>query len=238
MQLENVWRWLDAVDQDHLDRLDQWGLSPLQSFPQDPPRHPESVFCGDKATYQPYNKNHNAEDASLVRSIPPVKILLRNGSIRTTRKIGNDVSDVENKKQSQYLQPGLATSSETTMPVQQRRGAPSTRKLQFSGRECNIDSADPKRIPIFTERSRVRGLSEPLQPNPVILDDVKEPVAINCEGARVLGGHQHKGLKNLPSMSPESHGNTNAGERVLHRTNAIRRPSNLRAEPKARPRYW
>ena len=238
MQLENVWRWLDAVDEDHLDPLNQWGLSPLQGFPQDPPRHPENVFCGDQATYQPLEITHNPEDASLIRSIPPAKILLRNGSIRTTSRVGNDTRDVENKKHPQLLQPGLGTSSGTTIPFQQRRGAPSIRKLQFSGREGKIDSADPKRLPNFTERSRVRGLSQALQPNPEILDHVKEPVTIDCEGARVLGGYQHNGLKDLPSMSPELHGNTNAEEKVLHRSNAIRRPSNLRAEPKARPRYW
>ena len=238
MQLENVWRWLDAVDEDHLDPLVQRGLSPLQGLSQDPPRRPESIFCGDKARYQPREKPHNAEDASLVRSIPPAKILLRNGSIRTTNRVGNDTRDVENKKHPQLLQPGLGTISGTTFPFQQRRGAPSTRKLQFLGREGNIDSADPKRLPTFTERSRVRGLSRALQLNPEILDHVKEPVTIHCEGARALGGYQHNGHKGLPSMSPEVHGNTNAEEKVLHRSNAIRRPSNLRAEPKARPRYW
>lgn len=238
MQLENVWRWLDAVDEDHLDPLVQWGLAPLQGLSQDPPRRPESVFCGDKARYQPHEKPHHAEDASLVRSIPPAKILLRDGSIRTTRKLGNDASDVETRKHPQLLQPGLGTSSGTTVPFQQRRGAPSTRKLKFLGREGNIDSGDSKRLPTFTERSRVRGLSQALQPNPNTVDHVKEPVTIDCEGARVLGGYQHNGLKDLPSMSPKLHGNTNAEEKVLHRSNAIRRPSNLRAEPKARPKYW
>ena len=242
MQLENIWRWLDAVDEDHLEPLDQWGLSSLQGFPQDFPHLPQSVFFGDKATYQPYNKNDTPENASLDRSNPPAKLLLRNGSIRTTRKSGNDVSDVENKKHPQLLQAGLGTSSGTTVPVQQRRGqrrgAPSIRKLQLSGREGNIDSFNPNRLPTFPERSRVRGLSEALHPNPITLDDVKEPIAISCEGARVTGGYQYNGLKDLSSMSPELHGNTNSAERVLHRSNAVRRPSNLRAELKAPPNYW
>ena len=238
MQLENIWRWLDAVDEDHLEPLDQWGLSPLQGPPQGFPRLPQSVFFGDKATYQPYNENHTPEDASLVRSNPPAKLLLRNGSIRTTRRFGNDVSDVENMKHPQLLQAGLGTSSGPTVPVQQRRGAPSIRKLQLSGREGNIDSFNPKRLPTFPERPRVRGLSEALHPNPIILDDVKEPIAIGCEGARVMRGYRHNGLNDLSSMSPDLHWNTNSAERALHRSNAVRRPSNLRAETKAHPGYW
>ena len=231
MQLGNIWRWLDAVDEDHLEPLDQWGLSLLQGFPQDFPRLPENVHLGDNATYQADNKNHTPEDASLVRSIPPAKLLLRNGSIRTTGKPANDVSDVENNKHPQLLQAGLRTRPGTTFPIQQRRGAPSFRQPQLPGREGNIDSFNPKGLPTFPERSREHGLSEALQPNPIILDDVKEPIAIGCEGARVVGGYQHDGLKDLPSI-------TNAGERVLHRSNAVRRPSNLRAEPKAHARYW
>ena len=238
MQLENIWKWLDAVDEDHLEPLDQWGLSPLQDFPQDFPRLPQSVLLGDKGPFQPYNKNHTPEDASLLGSNPPAKLLLRNGSIRTTRKSGNSVSEVEIKNHPQSLQAGLGTSSGTTIPVQQRRGAPSFRELQFSGREGNIDSFNPKRLPAFPQRSRVRDLSEALQQHPVILDDVKRPIAIGCEGARVKVEYQHDGLKDHPSILPKLHGDINAGERVLHRSNAIRRPSNLRAEPKARPGYW
>ena len=238
MQLENIWRWLSVVDEDHLEPLDQWGLSPLQGFPHGFPRLPQSVLFGDEATYQPYNKNNTAEDASLVRSNPPAKLLLRNGSIRTTSKSGNDVGDGENKKHPQLLQAGLGTSSGTTIPFQQRRGAPSFHKLQISGTEDNLDSFNPKNLPTLPERSRVRGGSEALQPNPVILDDVRKPIAIGCEGARVMGGYRHDGLKNLPSILPKLHGDVNAGESVLHRSNAIRRPSNLRADPKARPGYW
>ncbi|KAM0801544.1 hypothetical protein BDR22DRAFT_820666 [Usnea florida] len=234
MQLENIWRWLDAVNEDHLEPLDQWGLSPLQGFPQNFLRLPQSVHIGDKATYQQSNENHTPEDARLVRSNPPAKLLLRNGSIRTTRKSGNDASDVENKQHPLLLQAGLGTNPETTVPVQQRRGAPSTRKLQFSGREGDIDPFNRKRLPTFPERSRVRDLSEALQPHAIILDDVKEPTAVGCVGARVLGGHQHKCHKDLLSVSPELHRNANSGESVLHRSNAIRRPSNLRADPKAR----
>ena len=238
MQLENIWKWLDAVDEDHLEPLDQWDLSTLQGFPQDFPRLPQSVLSGDMATFQPYNESHTPEDASFVRSNPPAKVLLRNGSIRTTRKSENGVSDVENKNHPQSLQAGLGTGLEMTFPVQQRRGAPSFRQLQLSGREGNIDSFNHKKLPPFPERPRVRSLSEAVQSNPIILDDVKEPTAIGCEGARVLGGYQHDGLKDLPRTLPKLHGDINAGERVLHRSNAVRRPSNLRADPKARPGYW
>ena len=238
MQLESIWRWLDAVDEDHLEPLDQWDLSPLQGFPHGFSRLPQSVLFGDEATYQPNNKNHTPEDASLVGSNPPAKLLLRNGSIRTTRKSGNDVDDVEIKKHPQLLQAGVGTGPGTTVPVQQRRGAPSFRKLQISGKEGNLDSFNPKNLPTFPERSRVRGRSEALHPTLVILDDVKEPIAIGCEGARVMGGYQHDGFKNPPSILPRIHGDINAGDRVLHRSNAVRRPSNLRAELKARPGFW
>lgn len=247
----NVWQWLVTVDEDHLDPLDQWGAPPPRRPAQD--RSPRSIgasSCSDGETYEQYNNKCNAEVASLLESIPPTGILLRNGSIRFTGhnpKIFSHDAENENHPQSlvpgfpqtfaqdlekwnrpQSLIPSVATDSAATS---QQTDAPSTRRLQTSGREGNSDSPNRKRLPTFPERARVRGLSGVLHSTPVIHVEVKDPVAINCQGARVVGGYQQNGLQSLPSMSKHSRRNTTAGEGALHRSNAVRKPSNVRAEP-------
>lgn len=85
MHPENVWRWLDAIDQDHLDPLDQWGLLPSPRRSQDKPPRSKNVFDGSGGEIHQQNKGkHNAELASLQAYTPPAGILLRNGSIRPT----------------------------------------------------------------------------------------------------------------------------------------------------------
>lgn len=251
MRPENVLKWLDAVDQDHLDPLDQWGVPPPQRPPQDIPTRPESApDGGDGETYQQYNTKPNAEVASLLESIPPAGILLRNGSIRVTGQnpkvlayeAGNEnhpgslapglptcfAHNVEKENRSQSLIPAFATSSEASG---QRTDPPPTRQLQSSGREGNIVSANPKRLPTFL---RVRDLSGASHSTPIIHVEVKDPVAINCQGARVVEGYQQNGLQSLPSMVEKSRRNTSAGEGALHRRNATRRPSNVHAGPRTR----
>ncbi|KAL9125144.1 MAG: hypothetical protein Q9175_008130 [Cornicularia normoerica] len=257
MHPENVWKWLDAVDQDSLDPLDQWGEPPPRHPALDTqPRYDRVPYGSDGETYQQYNSKRNAEVANVLKSIPPAGILFRNGSIRATSqkpKVSayavetekhpqslfpgfptSFAQDLEKENDPQSLRPGLATNSKATS---QRRDLPSTRQLQNSGREGNSDSTNPKRLPTFSERARVRGLTEALHSTPIIHVEVRDPVAVNCQGVSVVGGHQQSGLKNLTSMSKKSRRNTTAGEGALHRSNAIRKPSNVRVEPKARPKY-
>ncbi len=254
MHPENVWRWLDAIDQDHLDPLDQWGLPPSPRRSQDKPPRSKHVFDGSGGGIHQQNKGkHNAGLASLQEYIPPAGILLRNGSIRPTgQSQGAFDCDAENKNHPLSLVPGLpacpthtaekedcfqslipanGTSSEATG---QRTDAPPTRQLQTSGRERNSDSTNPKRLPTSAERARERDFSGGLRSIPHIHVD---PIAINCQGARVVGPYQQDVLQSPPSMAEKSRTNTNAGEGALHRRNATRRPSKVNAGPNAHPRY-
>ena len=254
MRPENVVKWLDAVDQEHLDPLDQWGVPPPQRPPQDIPIRSESISDGgDGETYQQYNRKRNAEVASLLKYVPPAGILLRNGSIRVTGQspqvLAYDAENenypqslvlglpkcfahnVEKENRSQSLVPAFTTSSEASG---QRTDAPPTRQLQISGREGNVVSPKPKRLPTSLERARVRDLSGASLSPPIIHVEVKDPVAINCQGSRVVGCYQQKDLQSLPSMAVKSRRNTSAGEGALHRRNATRRPSNFHVGPRAR----
>ena len=257
MHAENVWKWLDAVDQDNLDPLDQWGVPPLRWPHHTTPPPSNSVSDGgDMETYQQYNNKRNAEVASFLESIPPAGILLRNGSIRVTSQnpkvfacdVENDnhpqsllpgfptsfARVVENKDHSQSFIPGFATSFEATG---QQTDASPARQLQVSGREGNSESTNPKRLPTFSERARVGGPSGASYSTPIIHDEVKDSVAINCQGAKVVGEYQQNGLRGLPSMAEKSRRNSTFGEGVLHRNNATRRLSNVRAGPKVRPKH-
>ena len=221
MHSEDVWKWLDAVDQDNLDALDQWG--------EPPPPH-----------------SHNVDAA---KSLPPLAILLRNGSVRMTGPISPFlVHDVDNKNRpesrvpdlptsiahdaggdnhSQLLAPGIITTGSEIM--NQRADASSARHQHTLTGEGDGDPVSPKRLPTFPERARVRGLSGVvLQSVPVIQVEVADPVAINCQGARVVRGHWPNGLQSLPRMATVSRRHTNAGEGALHRSNALRRQSFVR----------
>lgn len=218
MHAEEVWKWLDAINEGRLDPMDHWGAPP--------PRRPRSISVssgGEKETYQHYNSKRNAEVASLLESIPPAGILLRNGSVRLTGQNPEIFAhDLENENHPQSLTPGFPASSKV---------------LQASGREGKIDPCEPKRLPSFFERARVHGISGAKRSIPVIHVEVKDPVDMNCQGARVVGGYQQNGLLNLPSMSKKTRRDITAGEGVLHRSNAVRKPSNVRAEPKVYPKY-
>lgn len=233
MNPEGVRKWLDGVDQDDLDPLDQWCAPVLQCLPQDSSPRSSSVSGGEKKeTYQQYNRERNAEVASVLESIPPTGVLLRNGNIKSTGQNPKVLAHaVKNENHPHSLMPGFPANSELT-------GQPthtSIRDLEISAREGNNDSPKRKRLPTFPERGR--RVSGALHSIPVIRVEVEEPVAINCQGARVVGGHQQNGVQNLPSMSKTSRRDTTAGERALHRSNAVRKHSNVRAEPKVHPKY-
>ena len=258
MHPENVWRWLDAIDQDHLDPLDQWGLPPppRRSLQDISPRS-KHVFDGSGGEkHQQYNGKHNAESTSLQESIPPAGILLRNGSIRLTGQSPGALGyDAEKENHPQSLVPGLPTClthtvekedrSQSLVPANgtspeatgQRTDIPRTRQLQTSGRERNIDSANPKRLPTPAERAQVRDSSGVSLSTPIIDVEARDPIAINCQGARVVRAYQQDGLQSLPSMVEKSRRDTSAGEGALHRRNATRRPSKVNAGPNAHRKY-
>lgn len=234
MRPDSVWKWLNAVEQDHLDPLDQWGVPPSRYPPQDTTSRSDNDSQSiDGETYEQYNRKRNAEAASLLESIPPAGILLRNGSIRVTRQNPKFFAyDVKNENYPQALLPGFPSSSIATGD---RTDTSPTRQLQISGREGNENSDSPKRLPTSAERARDLGHSGSLHSTPIIHVEIKDSIAIDCQGARVVAGHQQNGLQILPSVRNKSRRTVTAGEGALQRSNAVRRPSNVRAEPKAGP---
>lgn len=236
MHAESIWKWLNAVDEDDLDPLDQWDVPPPRPAYQNIPSQSFGVSHGNHVeSYQQYNEKRNAEMAGLLDSIPPVGLLLRNGSIKMTGHTPNLAHDVENEKQLLPLVPDYPTSCEESG---QGSDPPAMRKLHVSGREGNSDAAHPKKLPTYPERAYVRSRSRALQATPTIHVEAKDPVAISCQGAKVVGGYQQNDLRGLPSMIEKVRSYTVAGEgaqRALRRSNAQRRPSNMRVVPKARP---
>lgn len=237
MHPEKLWKWLDAVDEDHLDPLDQWGVPPPRRPSLDTPSRSYTISGGNYVeTYHQYNEKRNAEIANLLESIPPAGLLLRNGSIRSTGHTPKVLAhEMENESPSKSLIPSYTTNCEGSG---QGSDPPSIRKLQMSGREGNNDSANPKKLPTSLERAHVRNRSGALQSTPTVHAEVKDPVAIDCQGAKVVGGYQQNGLQSLPSMIDKLRRYTVAGEgarRALRRSNAQRRPSNVRVVPKACP---
>lgn len=254
MRPENVLQWLDTVDEDNLDPLEWWGVPPPRHPPQDAPPGCDGVSrTSDGETYREYSRERNAEIASMLKATPPSGILLRNGSIRVTHQHPKfSAYDVENENHPKSLVPGFPTSAThkvdrkdpSLSPIpgiadskatDQQAQAPPARQLQISGKECNNDAAKPKRLPILPKKARVRGLSGTLLSTPAIPVEDDDPVAINCQGARVVEGHQHNGIRTLPSMVKHLRIQAIA-EEALHRSNAIRRPSNVRVEWP--PGFW
>ena len=243
MQLENVWKWLDAVDQDHLDPLDQWGESPL--------RHPSQI-----ATLGTTTVSRGADRSpSQLKPTPPSRILLRNGSVRVMREETKITAHDDEKNsyprsrrsgfptsvtqdQTNGNAPRLPVSGNTTSSgaIDQQAGA-STCQPQTSRAEDNKDSVGVKRLPTFRERAHLHNLSGALRPPPVIQVEVTDPVAIECQGARVVGGARQNGVRRLADMTRTSRRHTTEGEGALHRSNALRRPSNVRAESKSGSKY-
>ena len=253
MHPEQVWEWLDAVDQDHLCPLEQWGVPPAQYLVQSTQPLSTSVsHNNDKEAHQEYMRKCNPEVARRRKPLPPTGILQRNGSVRATGKnvkflvpdeknanhiqsqIPSSPTTFAHERASQSLVPGLPTSNEATG---HRSDASTTRQLQSSGREGNSSSANPKRMPTRPERSRQQDFSEDLPSVPIIHVEVHDQVAINCQGARVVGCHRQSSLLNLPGMKDKSYRNTTAGEGGLHRRNVVRRSSNVRAQTTTAQRH-
>ena len=227
MQPESVWKWLDAVDQEHLDPLDQWCAPTLQVPTQKAALKPDNVFRGggDDAL-------HHADAASPSKPTPPSGLLLRTGNIRMIGSMSS--SDVGNKehpvslvpnspatvtvevKRKPSFQPVAPSTIITPKAIGQRTHHAPTHQVQFSADTKNIPIRR-KRVPTYFGRAQ----TEALQSIPTIQVEVADPVAVECQGARVAGG----------SASPRSNSRrhtTATGEGALHRSNAVKRPSNVR----------
>ena len=248
MHAENIWKWLDAVDQNHLDPLDQWGVQALQHCSRKVLPRSDIILCDrDGKSSQQHNGERNGEAASPLKSTTPSGILLRNGSTRVigptstclAYNVDNDnhhkplvsgfpkkvALDVKSENCPQSVAPGITTTSEAT---HQRADASSTPQPQSSGREGNGVSVHRKRLPTYAEKARAPAPSGDLQSVPMVQVGVINPVAVECQGAKVVGGYQRNGLRTLLSTKSMSRRHTSAEEGALHRSNALRRPSNVR----------
>ena len=246
MRADIVWKWLDAVDQDNLDLLDQWGVHPSRntspgsdSFSQNIVREP----C------QRHDGKRNTDIARTMESSPPSGILLRNGSIRmagdNSKFFAYDVAngnhpkslvpgfstnvahDVKSEAPSQLLLPGTITSE----PTHHRVETPSIHQLQVPEKDGNNGSSKAMNNQVHPGRARASFPTGSLQSPAVIQVEVIDSLALNCQGARVVGGYQQNDLQSLPSTAEKSRRNTTAGDTALHRSNALKRPSNVRAMP-------
>ena len=228
MQPESVWKWLEAVDQEHLDPLDQWRVPTLQIPTQKTAPKSDNVFRGRDARLL------HADAASPLKAPPPSGLLLRTGNIRMIGS--NSSSDVGKKQYAKPLGPNspatvtidvkrkpcfepAALSTVITPKATGQRAHPSpTRALQPSKQETKHIAIRRKRLPTYLERAH----TETLQSIPVIHVEVTDPVAVECQGKRVEGGDMSS------KMGSSRRHTTATGEGALHRSNALKRPSNVR----------
>ena len=227
MRPENIWEWLDAVDQEHLDPLDQWGVPTLQFSTQKAALKSDNVLRGGDET------EVHADAAGLLKSKPPSGLLLRTGDIKMIGS--NSSSDVGKEEHSKPLAPNspapvtvevkrkpcsqpVAPSTIITPKATGHRTHPSpTPQVHFPAEETKHTPVRRKRLPSYLGRAH----TEAFQSVPVIQVEVTDPVAVECQGARVVEG-------NMPSKTGNSRRHTTAtGEAVLHRSNALKRPSNV-----------
>ena len=228
MQPETIWKWLETVDQEHLDPLDQWCVPTLQSPTQKTTLKSNNIFRGgdEKLLY--------ANAVSSLQSIPPSELLLRSGNIRM---IGSNPSpDVGKKEHPKPLVPNspapatvevqrkprfqpLSPNTIITPKATTQRAHPSpTRHVHFLAKETNRIPIRRKRLPTYLDRAH----TEALKSIPVIQVEVIDPVAGECQGARVVG-------EDVPNRTNTTRRHTTAtGEGALHRSNALKRRSNLR----------
>lgn len=227
MRPEDVWRWLDAVDQEHLDPLYQWCAPTLQIPTQKTALKSDNIFGGgDEKLFQ-------ADAASPLKSTTPCGLLLRTGNIRMIGS--NSSSDVGKKEHSKPLAPNppapvtlevkrkpcsqpAAPSTIITPKATGQRAQPSpTRRVHFSAKDTKHIPIRRKRLPSYLDRAH----TEALQSIPVIPVEPTDPVAVECQGARVVGG-------NMSSKTGNSRRHTTATEEgALHRSNALKRLSNV-----------
>ena len=238
MHLEVIWEWLDAVDQDNLDPLDQFGVPPpAAQFDHVAPR-------SDGEPCQQYEKK------DITESKQPAGILLRTGSIRRTGENYKVFErDVEHENRPQALVPGFHANAtdnkerkDATNPKVTRQHSEYnwTRQLQnlqlhTSGRDGNNGPTKRKPLPNFADRASGRG-----NPGTRLSDrqsnvEVEDPVAVSCRGAKVVGECQKRYPQDIGSTTQKGRRNTTTGDQPLHRSNAFKRPSNVRPALKVRP---
>ena len=232
MRPEGVWKWLEAVDQEHLDPLDHWRVPTLQIPTQQTALKSNNVF-----------RSHDARlilhtDAlSPLNAPPPSKLLLRTG---TVRMIGTNPSSDEGKnqhpkplvpnnslatvtldlKRKPCSQPVVAPSTVTSPKATAQPAHPSpTRPLQPSNQETKHIAIRRKRLPTYLERAHTE---ETLKSIPVIQVEGTDPVAGEGLGERVVGGDRSGKGGNSRRHT------TAAGEGALRRSNALKRSFNRR----------
>lgn len=206
MQPESVWKWLDAVDQDHLDPLDQWGVPTSQAPTQRTSLKSDNVFR-DRDEELPHG-----DPAIPVKPTPPSGLLLRTGNIRM---IGSSSSSDADKKDHSKL------------PIP---GSPTTGTVDVKRKPCPQPMASTnmpirrKRLPTYFEKAH----TDALQTIPVIQVEEADPVAVEGQGARVVG-------ESMPSKTSNSRRHTTAaGEGALQRSNAIKRQPNIYSGSRSR----
>lgn len=252
MHAEIVWKWLDAVDQDHLDPLGQWGLTAPQQHPREISPGSDIIPCNSGGkTDQQYHEEGNSDAASRGKSTQPSGILLRSGDIRIIGTNSTPLAhSLEDDKDSKPLVSGLskkvafhvesgncfqsATSGITTtsQATHQQADASTTHQPQSSEREGNCLSITRKKLPTFSDRAHARDLSGVLQPIPVVQVEAIDPVAIDCQGARVVGGYQRNRLQTFPNEKNVSRRHTTTEGAALHRSNALKGHANVRVGSK------
>lgn len=220
MHAELVWKWLDAVDQAHLDPLDQWGIPAPQQHPRAITPGSDIIPCNSGGkTDQQYNGEGNSDAASHRKSTPPSGILLRSGDIRIIGANSTSLAQiVENDKDSKA--------------PHQQADASLTRQPQLSEREGNGFSIPRKKLPTLAGRACSPDVSGVLQPIPVVQIEAIDPVAVDCQGARVVGGYQRNNLQILQSETNVSRRHTTAEGAALHRSNAFKGHPKVRAASK------
>ena len=232
MQPEGVWKWLEAVDQEHLDPLDQWSVPTLQ-IPTQKKTSPKSdnVFRSRDARLL------HADAPSPLNAPPPSKLLLRTGTIRmigptSSSDVGKNhhpkplvpnnspVTVTVDVKRKPCFQPVVAPSSVITPKTTGQPAHPSpTRPLQPSKQETNHIAIRRKRLPTYLDRAH---MEDALKSVPVIQVEVTDPVAVEGLGERVVGG-------DVPGKGSNSRRHTTAaGEGALRRSNALKRMSYVR----------
>ena len=243
MRAGNVWEWLDAVDQEKLDLLDQWGVPSLWHPSRDmPPGSDTLPRDGDGEPGQQHDGTRNTDITRTLESTLPSGILSRSGSIRMTGENSTLFAcQVANKGHPKSLVPGFPADvahdvkSEAPLQLWLPGTTASDGQLQSGQKEGNCESLHAMKIEVQPGPAHAYHASGSLSSTPVIQIEVTDPVAINCQGAKVVGGHQQNGLQTLPSMARKSRRNTTAGISALHRSNALKRTLNVRALPEQHP---
>ena len=206
MHPELIWDWLDTVDQENLNQFDQWGWYDADAAVPLQPTQPLRVLLRDESVRMTGQGNTSVQRKSHPKSLVP-------GSSH----------DLQHEHSTQSKVPAIAAQSPSTAQV----NATSMRQHQPSKKEGNDGPRKPQRRPIDPDQALLYNLEREMQSTSIsrispTSHQVKDPVAVNCLGARVLErsqqqrGRRHHHLQNLSNMNAESQrrNTTAAGERT------------------------